>query len=125
MRALFAALLIAGSIAGCAAYAALPTAPPEAPLVRDEPVQCPDGSLLYIHAHVNPATQAVAIIVGPATAAHTHGNPFLVVRVDDGVAVFYLLTDSGIKTFSAADWAARYGDTSVGSACRARIEKQV
>jgi hypothetical protein len=122
-------VLIAGLTAGCAAYAspALPTAPQGAELVRDEPIPCPDGSTFYLHAYdTNPVTQAADIFVGPTlNGQHEHGDPFLVVRVDDaGTPIFYLLTESGIKIFTAAEWTARFGDISGTSVCLARTEKQ-
>jgi len=123
------ALLIAGLIAGCAAYAppALPGAPQGAELVRDVPIQCPDGSLLYFHLYdLNPATEAAFVVVGPTDSRHKHGDPFMAIQVDDaGVPVFYLLTPSGIKTLTAAEWTARYGGTSGNSACFAYAKRQV
>ena len=122
----FLALAI-GCAAGYAGPRALPGAPQGAELVRDVPIQCPDGSLLYLHLHdLNPATEAAFVVIGPTDSQHKHGAPFLALQVDDaGVPVFYLLTPSGIKILTVAEWRARYGDTSGNSACLAHAERQV
>jgi len=129
MKSLACLLVLLTVFAGCAAYAApaLPGAPQGAALVRDVPIQCPDGSMLYLHLYdLNPSTEAAFGVIGTTDSRHKHGDPFMALQVDDaGVPVFYLLTPSGIKTFSAAEWTARYGDTSGTSACLAHAERQV
>lgn len=103
-------------LGGCAS-AGMPM-PGSAQLVRDEPIGCPNGRVLYLHVYdVNPQTEAALAVVGYSSAQHDHGDPFLVIKVgDDGrIAEVYVSVDHGkAEKLTREEFMAQYG----GDPCR-------